>query len=92
MAQVESIKKNTSQQKAADRLRLQLYGKDKPLTVKNRNTVVTTSGNKSTSVITHESDKKYLTRDLAKTVILATLAVAAQIAIYIGIQNGIIKF
>jgi hypothetical protein len=92
MAQIESTKKNTSQQRAADRLRLQLYGKDKPLTIKSRNTVIPTQGTTRSAPATHESEKKYLIRDLAKTVVLATIAVAAQIAIYIGIQNGIIKF
>lgn len=93
MAVTKSLK-ITPTEKRLQILREQLYGKN---TVKNSytkivNTMDSTKIEFIPSTKNYQTDISFLRADLLKILVLASLAFAIQVTIYISINNGFLKF
>ncbi|MDO8570063.1 MAG: hypothetical protein Q7R97_00570 [Candidatus Daviesbacteria bacterium] len=92
MAVIKSLKQ-TPTEKRLQSLREQLYGKN-PVPISYTKIVNTTNSTKTefiSSTKNYQSDINYLRTDLLKILVLASIAFAVQITLYIIMNHGFLK-
>ncbi len=95
MAVIKSLKL-TPTEKRLQILREQLYGKNPINNSYVKVTQITDSIKTKTEFVApfknYQTDISYLRSDLLKILVLASIAFAVQITLYISVNNGILKF